>query len=303
MILKPETLKQAPSETTREGVGPAQAWAIGLIDGDGHIALEATNKAKTKFVPLLKVSLHKNNARAIYKLKQALGVGKVSKHKSMLTLRVRRIGCWKNVLKPLFLRFPLRTCKYHDASLVLQYLDLDRSQPEFKSKTQALSYALTRNGKTHVHDPSPVWGFHTPCESENRKRVGQMSQHMLQQILHPDWMAGFVEAEGSFYMLKTLGHGFALGQARDGHIIQGFCKFFNIKAALKLRPNYVMVDTKNTAVCLKIGTYLRKRMFGIKSLVCSVWLRSLTSRKRSKKVAAKKLLLGLAQRHDHIRES
>ena len=78
------------SETTREGINSKQKWAIGLIDGDGHIGLEWSNKEKTKWVPVLKVTLHRYNSRAIYRLKKVLGIGKTNHNGSTATYRARK---------------------------------------------------------------------------------------------------------------------------------------------------------------------------------------------------------------------
>jgi hypothetical protein len=43
-----------PSETQREDISSAQRWAVGLIDGDGHMSISWSNSNKTKWVPLLK---------------------------------------------------------------------------------------------------------------------------------------------------------------------------------------------------------------------------------------------------------
>ena len=68
----------------------------------------------------------------------------------------------------------------------------------------------------------------------------------LQKILDLDWLAGFIEAEGSFYILNNGQHGFAIGQAYDQHIIVEIHHLFNIQSRLKDSNNYIMLDTKNT---------------------------------------------------------
>ena len=66
------------SETTREDMNGEQKWAVGLIDGDGHIGLEWTNKEKTKWAPVLIVTLHQYSCHAIYRLKKVLGIGRAT---------------------------------------------------------------------------------------------------------------------------------------------------------------------------------------------------------------------------------
>jgi hypothetical protein len=56
--------KHISSETKHEAVSSDERWAIGLIDGDGHIGMECSNAKLKKWVPCLKVTLHAYNARA-----------------------------------------------------------------------------------------------------------------------------------------------------------------------------------------------------------------------------------------------
>lgn len=75
------------SETPREGVRAAQKWAVGWIESDGHLGLTWSDKHKTHLSPVLKVSLHTYNSRAIYKLKTILGA--VTRHENRMPLRLR----------------------------------------------------------------------------------------------------------------------------------------------------------------------------------------------------------------------
>lgn len=62
------------SETKRGDINNEQKWAVAIIDGDGHIKLEWTNKEKMKWVRVFKVTLHRYNARAIYRLERILNL-------------------------------------------------------------------------------------------------------------------------------------------------------------------------------------------------------------------------------------
>jgi LAGLIDADG endonuclease len=124
-----QKIQKVSSETKREDITSAQKWATGLIDGHGHIGIEWSNSTRTKWVPLLKVSLHGYNARALSKLKKALKCGRITTSQSMITLRVTRIDHWQDQLLPLWTRFPLRGCKHHDVGCVRRALAL-RQNPD-----------------------------------------------------------------------------------------------------------------------------------------------------------------------------
>lgn len=273
------------SETTREDISDIQKWACGLIDGDGHIGIEWADKLHTKWVPVLKVSLHSYDARAIYKLKQALGLGQIGTSGTSISLRVRRRDHWIKTLLPLMKKFPLRSCKYHAAVYVEQALIISMD-PLLERQAKLLKISHLCNAiklSRHQNLPSPVWNGLPELNFEKPYVQGSLA-------LDYHWLAGFIEAEGSFYILKTGQHGFAIGQAYDAHIIRAIHKHFNITASLKLRANYTMLDTKNKTDLYKLSNALQKRLRGMKSFVFVLWLRTLRKNNKAKSLKAMEII-------------
>lgn len=265
------------SETTREGINNEQKWAVGLIDGDGHIGLEWTNKEKTKWVPVLKVTLHRYNSRAIYRLKKVLGIGNITYSKDTITYRVRRKTLWNSILIPLFDTFHLRSMKYSAVLVVKKALNLAKTGNATPKNILKLQKSLNRQ-TDHI---SPIW------KNKTRK-----------EIFNFDWLAGFIEAEGSFYILQNGQHGFAIGQAYDRHIIIGIHNLFNVKSALKDSNNYLMLDTKNTETLYLIANAINGRLLGIKSFEFSLWVRTLRKKKKAKSLKAKSIIASIRKRFD-----
>jgi hypothetical protein len=265
------------SETTREDINNEQKWAVGLIDGDGHIGLEWTNKEKTKWVPVLKVTLHRYNIRAIYRLKKVLGVGNITYSKDTITYRVRKRTLWYSILIPLFDTFHLRSMKYSAVLVVKKALNLAKTGNATPKIILKLQQSLNRQ-TDHI---SPIW------KNKTRK-----------EILNLDWLAGFIEAEGSFYILQNGQHGFAIGQAYDRHIIIGIHNLFNVKSALKDSNNYLMLDTKNTETLYLIANAINGRLLGIKSFEYSLWHITLLKKKKKKSLKAKSIIASIRKRCD-----
>lgn len=263
------------SETTREDMNGEQKWAVGLIDGDGHIGLEWTNKEKTKWVPVLKVTLHQYNCRAIYRLKKVFGIGRVTYSNGTISYRVRSKRLWNSILLPFFDRFHLRSMKYSAVLLVKKALEMGNTRnatsnilllpfAQCTRKRQKvlqgslnpnlnLNLNLNPNPQTYENEISPIW--------QNK---------ILKDILDLDWLAGFIEADGSFYILKNGQHGFALGQAYDRHIVAGIHRLFNVQSALKDTNDYLMLDTKNKETLFVIASAINGRLLGIKSFELSL---------------------------------
>ena len=81
-------------------------WAIGLLESDGYIGFNLNNKNTWLFI--IKVSLKSYNIRAIYKLKNIFGIGKI--HKSaddMITWKVTRFDQIKTIMLPLLEKYEL----------------------------------------------------------------------------------------------------------------------------------------------------------------------------------------------------
>lgn len=265
--MKHKTKNVISSETTCEGINSEQKWAIGVIDGDGHIGLEWTNKEKTKWVPVLKVTLDTYNSRAIYKLKKILGIGKITYSGSTITYRVRSKALWHSVLIPLFSQFHLRSMKYAAVLNIKKALYIAQVEKATPKKILELQQSLNRK----TDQISPIWGNGTS----------------LQKILDLDWLAGFIEAEGSFYILNNGQHGFAIGQAYDQHIIVGIYRLFDIQSALKNSNRYIMLDTKNQEALYLIANAISGRLLGIKSFEFSLWLRTLRKKNKVKTLKAR----------------
>nr|AZP40184.1 hypothetical protein [Ulva compressa] len=281
IIIKQTMLKQyknnvISSETKRGDINGEQKWATGIIDGDGHIGLEWTNKEKTKWVPVLKVTLHRYNSRAIYRLKRIFGIGKVTYSGYTITYRVRSKALWRSVLIPLFGEFHLRSMKYASVLAIKKALSMQQLGNATPKNILRLQESLDR--KT---DPiSPIWTNGTD----------------LRHIVDLDWLAGFIEAEGSFYILHNGQHGFAIGQAYDQHIIVAIHRLFDVQSALKNRNSYTMLDTKNTATLYLIANAINNRLLGIKSFELSLWLRTLRKKNKAKTLKAKSIMALIRQR-------
>lgn len=329
-----QKLMFSSSETTREDIRNSEQWAIGLIEGDGHIGLEWTNAKQNKWVPVLKVTLHCYNARAIYKLKQILSVGKITRSKNTISLRIRAREAWVTKLIPLFDRFTLRTSKYYDFVVVknalkwhhyykqnsTKNLALVRANRSFytfgsfcKNKIKTFKKMLEIKTKPfgqrqHTNKLSPAWDclidpridltlcFSRPFDKESLKLFtnhlnnNTARKEILTGILNPGWLAGFIEAEGSFYILSNGQHGFAIGQTNDIIIPIAMHCLFEINARLKIRDSYVMLDTKNTQSLYLIAYFVNNKLLGLKSFIFSVWLRTLRKKVTTKSIKARAII-------------
>lgn len=89
-----------------------------------------------------------------------------------------------------------------------------------------------------------------------------------------DWILGFVEAEGSFYLVnKTanrITHGFGLTQKLDRHCLEAIARILHIKTSVKYKENktdnnFYSLDTTNSRAIENIIYYFKNQLKGIKS--------------------------------------
>lgn len=173
MVLKTNVLEniyKIPSETKREDISTNayrfnRGWRAGL---------EWTNASKNKWVPILKVTLHAYNARAIYKLKKCLGVGKISRSNNKISLRVRSRQLWLSHLIPLFQKFPFRTSKYYDFAIVKEALIIDH----FYNDCFIPKSAFMDNNRQPISILNPDGTHSCDCKAHYKQQIENLKQKL-----------------------------------------------------------------------------------------------------------------------------
>jgi len=99
------------------------------------------------------------------------------------------------------------------------------------------------------------------------------------------WLVGFIEAEGSFYLVSKTStrivHGFGLTQKLDSIVLQGIKLTLHISTAVKFKAkhNFYLLDTTNSRAIENIIEYFHNTMKGMKSVEYRIWARSYAKHK------------------------
>ena len=94
------------------------------------------------------------------------------------------------------------------------------------------------------------------------------------------WLVGFIEAEGSFYLVSKdrtrIVHGFGISQKLDRIVLEGIRRILHIPTTIKFKSNhnYYILDTTNSRAIKNIIEYFHNTMKGMKSLEYRIWARS-----------------------------
>ena len=99
------------------------------------------------------------------------------------------------------------------------------------------------------------------------------------------WLVGFIEAEGSFYLVsKTptrIVHGFGLTPKLDSVVLEGIKLILHIPTAVKFKSkhNHYILNTTNSRAIENIISYFHNTMKGMKSVEYRIWGRSYAKHK------------------------
>lgn len=252
-------------------------WLVGFTDGDGTFTIDRLVKPNgtITWVLVFKVSQHKRNLQVLHYIKSKLGVGSISEPKDEnCSFRIRDREVLRSVVFPIFDSYFLRTVKYFDYSLIKQAAStLGLFEAGLITKNDCdlqmeVIYSQQRTGPAADYR-SPVW--------DNVDLSHLTFEHI--HLLSTDWLIGFWEAEGSFYITKKgpdrYAHGFGLTQKEDGHIQEIIRLIF--KGASKVKYNrqgfYSWDSTSKAGTALAMDFFMG-RLVGISSQKFSIWWRS-----------------------------
>ncbi len=270
-------------------------WAIGLLESDGYIGF---NLVKNTCYFTVKVSLKSYNIRAIYKLKTIFGIGKIHKSSDdMVTWKVTRYDQINNIVLPLLEKYELRGLKAYDIIIMREAMSLYKSDISQEEKNRFLTELKlkTNNKKRNI---SPFWHKKLNINiDESNYSINDYinltpSRENLKNLIDPDWLAGFVEGDGSFQINNRLQNVFELGQKYNIFIVLCIHKFLGIESKPKIRKDlsYTMLSTKQPKTLDLIDKLLTGRILGIKSFELRLWKYAKASKMKHKKERAKYLL-------------
>jgi LAGLIDADG DNA endonuclease family protein len=244
-------------------------WLVGMTDGDGSFSIL---RQGDKWNLTFKISQNTYNLRVLYFIKKQLGIGKVSvesnRHMASFIIRDRRsLG---SVIIPIFNKYPLLTTKYFNYDKFKQaYIILENpalTKLEINKLLEALKY--TSPSKDYI---SPAW---------DKVTLPIVDANEAHKVVNKPWLIGFVEAEGSFYLvnkdINRIVHGFGITQKLDKVVLEAIRHILHISTQVvyKEKYNHYMLDTTNSRGINNVSEYFLNTMKGMKSVEYRIWSRS-----------------------------
>jgi LAGLIDADG endonuclease len=246
-------------------------WLVGITDGEGTFGLYNQNG---KWVLVYKIALSRYNLRALHYIKTNLGIGTITKDNSKGQILIRDRKKLENIIIPIFDKYPLLTSKHFNflklkkALIILNNINLNNIEKD------KLLFAL-KEEKIPKDYKSPVW---------NNINLPLTHDKIINIIFKP-WLCGFIEGEGSFYLVTKdttkIVHGFGITQKLDKVVLEGIRIILHIPTIIKYKYkyNYYILDTTNSRAIENIISYFNKNLIGMKNVEYKIWARSYVKNK------------------------
>ena len=267
-----------------------EQWLVGFTDGDGCFGFYGS---KEKWNLMFKLSQNTYNIRLLYFIKSQLGVGKVNieKNTSMCNFIIRDRKILAKYIFPVFDKYPLLTSKqfYYEKFKKAYNILENKSLSSIEKDKLLKKLKLLQPEKNYI---SFIWNSILPIKNTNQAKL----------IITKPWLVGFIEAEGSFYIVKKDSnryvHGFGITQKLDSHILEAIKHIFHINAKVKYkyRYNYYILDSTGQKAIQNIIIYLESTMKGMKSLEFKIWSRSFYTKKLKNLLKVQTILRNLKQK-------
>lgn len=240
-------------------------WLLGLTDAVGTFQIE--NKNENIFL-FFKLSLPAYNIKLLYFIKKQLGVGMVKKEAKtdICSYTIRDRNKLKDVIFPIFDRYPLLTHKYFD------YLNFKETYSKLENNYDTKFQQVKKrsdlvNKVTSVGLISPAWKI---------VNYEVLNTAEAEKVMHKAWLIGFIEAKGLFFLDENdqgkIHHTFEINQIMPYIVYLAIGRILGIRIKF-INPIFKLV-TQNSRAIANIIKYFRNNLKGFKSFQYRVWART-----------------------------
>lgn len=267
-------------------------WLLGFTEGDGSFMIIYTqNRWSFRY----KISLFLPNIQTLYFFKKNLKAGQVYIDKSrpnMAAYIIQNNTDIENIIIPLFDNYSFLTSKQFQYDKFRTCFNIWKN-PSLSDLEKYKKITEIREMKCPPNYKASVWNQFKMNKKQPELHSSLTESFFLEKpkieeiekIMTKAWLAGFIEAEGSFYLAKKgprrIAHYFGLSQKLDPHLLEAMKILFHINARLQYyaKKDYYTVVTSDSKTIQYIIDYFtnknnKKYFIGLKSLEFQIWGRS-----------------------------
>lgn len=276
--LRSKLIKNNISNNNNKNIINFDEWLVGFTDGDGTFNIYISKKNNITFTYKLSQSI--NNKQILYKIKSKLKIGTINDSLGMSNYKVTKKEHLLNIIIPIFDKYTLLSSKQFNYLKFKKAINITLNKDISKDEKIKLIKEL-KEKEIPLNYKSPIWN------NLNISDIKSISN--INNIVSKSWLTGFIEAEGSFYLVKKdtnrIVHAFGITQNLDPIILYSIKYIFHISnkiQLIKLKNNktyYYKLDTTNSRSIENIINYFIKNnhkilFLGVKNLEFSIWKRS-----------------------------
>lgn len=286
-------------------------WFVGFVDGDGAFSV-TENKRNNTWNLSFSLTQSTYNAKLIFFIKKILGIGgiNIEKEKRLITYRCRNRQNIKKIILPIFEKYKLLTSKEYKFlkfKEICNILDSDKSKEQKNNLIQKLvsemkiipDSFIPSSFNNLIAFPYTI-GYVNTIDYEKIFNNPQLSPQLLQTI-SDNWLIGFWEAKGSFYIsikekkeqkiLYT--HAIGITQKLDRILLEIIKRKFGITSKVLFRKNHNFYDLKTSSsrALNNVISFFKGKLIGAKNQEFSFWSKTRKFHNNSEKMErAQKIL-------------
>lgn len=242
-------------------------WVTGFSDAESSFSIRIVNnkarKVGWRILPIFSIEIHKRDILLLKQIQTFFGVGNIYKHRSNMTYTVQSFYDLSEIIIPHFNKYPLLTQKRSDFLLFKFAVHLlnDKVQASYEGLQTIINIRASMNKGLSKE----LWKSFPKTIPLSRPAV------TFDNIIHPNWLVGFVDGEGCFYVKVSnssskLGYQislvFSISQhSRDKILFNNILKYLECGLVEKVitRPNAITYCVyKFSDICDKLIPLFKK---------------------------------------------
>jgi hypothetical protein len=267
-----------------------EKWLVGFTDGHGSFVIYKTNNT---YSLAFKIAQNKYNKRVLYYIKKNIGVGSVSEEKNttMAQYSVYSRDKLKKYIIPIFDKYPLLTTKYYSYTVFKNAFNiLEDTTLSFEEKTELIE-------KLKILKPDI--NYINPILSKLINEVNLPTEGgpvNLEEIISKEWLIGFIEAEGSFFLCKNglkYQYNFSICQQNSKELLNVIKIILRINSSVYYyeKDKCYYLGTNNKGTIKYIISYVDGYLKGVKSLEFKLWKRAFNNNYNNNKLEKIQLIM------------
>ena len=145
-------------------------------------------------------------------------------------------------------------------------------------------HTLKYNYYVRFKEALEIWSDTSKSQVDKIRLINSVEKkkgvRIIESKVSPDWIVGFTEAVGSFYLTekdkgKRIAHAYGISQKHDKHLLEQIKVFFTIKSKVRYNiKGHWSIEAEDKYSLKRIKKFFFRKLKGRNSLRYRIWSRS-----------------------------